>query len=105
MRPIRIASRGSKLALAQSNYIRGLLENLDAGVEISIVKVSTKGDRDRSDFLYKSDSVGYFTSEVENALLEGRADLAVHSLRTCQRLIPKDWQWRRYQRGSPSPIA
>jgi len=81
MRPIRVASRGSKLALAQSNYIRGLLENLDAGVEISIVKVSTKGDRDRADFLYKSDSVGYFTSEVENALLEGRADLAVHSLK------------------------
>jgi len=81
MRPIRIASRGSKLALAQSNYIRGLIENLDRGVEVSIVEVSTKGDRDRSEFLYKSDSVGYFTSEVENALLDGRADLAVHSLK------------------------
>jgi len=81
MRLIRIASRGSKLALAQSNYIRGLLENLDRGVEVSIVEVSTKGDRDRSEFLYKSDSVGYFTSEVENALLDGRADLAVHSLK------------------------
>jgi len=81
MRPIRIASRGSKLALAQSNYIRGLIENLDRSVEVSIVEVSTKGDRDRSDFLYKSDSVGYFTSEVENALLDGRADLAVHSLK------------------------
>jgi hydroxymethylbilane synthase len=81
MRPIRIASRGSKLALAQSNYIRGLIENLERGVEVSIVEVSTKGDRDRSDFLYKSDSVGYFTSEVENALLDGRADLAVHSLK------------------------
>jgi hydroxymethylbilane synthase len=81
MRLIRIASRGSKLALAQSNYIRGLIENLDRGVEVSIVEVSTKGDRDRSDFLHKSDSVGYFTSEVENALLDGRADLAVHSLK------------------------
>jgi len=81
MGPIRIASRGSKLALAQSNYIRGLIENLDRGVEVSIVEVSTKGDRDRSDFLHKSDSVGYFTSEVENALLDGRADLAVHSLK------------------------
>jgi len=81
MRLLRIASRGSKLALAQSNYICGLIENLDRGVEVSIVEVSTKGDRDRSDFLYKSDSVGYFTSEVENALLDGRADLAVHSLK------------------------
>lgn len=81
MKTVRIASRGSKLALAQSNYIRGLIENLDRGVEVSIVEVSTKGDRDRSDFLHKSDSVGYFTSEVENALLDGRADLAVHSLK------------------------
>ena len=81
MRHIRIASRASKLALVQSNYIGELLQNLSRGVEISIVEVSTKGDRDKSDFLYKSESVGFFTSEVENALLDGRADIAVHSLK------------------------
>jgi hydroxymethylbilane synthase len=81
MRHIRIASRASKLALVQSNYIRELLQNLSRGVEISIVEVSTKGDRDKSDFLYKSESIGFFTSEVENALLDGRADIAVHSLK------------------------
>ena len=81
MRHIRIASRASKLALVQSNYIGGLLQNLSAGVEISIVEVSTKGDRDKSDFLYKSESIGFFTSEIENALLNGRADIAVHSLK------------------------
>ncbi len=81
MRHIRIASRASKLALVQSNYIGELLQNLSRGVEISIVKVSTKGDRDKSDFLYKSESIGFFTSEVENALLEGQADIAVHSLK------------------------
>jgi len=81
LRPIKIASRASKLALVQSNYIRNLLKNLYPGLHISIMKVSTKGDRDKSDFLYKSESVGFFTSEVENALLECKADLAVHSLK------------------------
>ncbi len=81
MEPIRIASRAGKLALIQSNHIRSLLEGLGCDVEISIVKISTKGDRDKSDFLYKSDSIGFFTSEVENAILDGRADVAVHSLK------------------------
>jgi hydroxymethylbilane synthase len=81
MRPLKIASRASKLALVQSNYICNLLQNLSGHIDISIVKISTKGDRDKSDFLYKSDSMGFFTSEVENALLDGSADLAVHSLK------------------------
>ncbi|MBN1806174.1 MAG: hydroxymethylbilane synthase [Sedimentisphaerales bacterium] len=81
MRSLRIASRGSKLALVQSNYIRNLLENLCGDIKISIVKISTKGDRDKSNFLYKSDSIGFFTSEVENVLLDNRADIAVHSLK------------------------
>ncbi|UCG56736.1 MAG: hydroxymethylbilane synthase [Phycisphaerales bacterium] len=81
MRTLKIASRASKLALAQSNFVAGMLEKLGAGVRISILKVSTKGDRDKSDFLYKADAVGLFTSEVENAVIDGRADLAVHSLK------------------------
>ncbi len=80
-RPIKIASRASKLALIQSNYVRKLLQSLYPGIEISIVKISTKGDRDKSDFLYKSGSVGLFTSAVEKSLLDGRSDLAVHSLK------------------------
>jgi hydroxymethylbilane synthase len=81
MRPLKIASRGSKLAMIQSNYIREMLEKLVSGIDISIVKISTKGDSDKSDFLYKTDSKGFFTSEVEKALLDGRADLAVHSFK------------------------
>jgi len=81
MRSLKIASRASKLALVQSNYICNLLKNLSGNIEISIVEISTKGDRDKSDFLYKTDSMGFFTSEVENALLDRRADLAVHSLK------------------------
>ncbi len=81
MRPIKIASRASKLALVQSNHISNLLKKLSDGIEISLMKVSTKGDREKLDFLYKSGSMGFFTSEVENAVLDGRADIAVHSLK------------------------
>ncbi len=81
MRHFRIASRASKLALVQANFIRDLLQNLSDDHEISIIEVSTKGDRDKSDFLYKSEPIGFFTSEVENALLDGKADIAVHSLK------------------------
>ena len=81
MRQIRIASRGSKLALMQTNLVRKLLENISPNLKCSIIQITTKGDRDKSDFLYQAGSVGFFTSEVENALLDGRADLAVHSLK------------------------
>jgi hydroxymethylbilane synthase len=81
MKPIKIASRASKLALAQAGIVKKSLEDQLPGIEISIVKITTRGDRDRSDFLYKVESIGFFTSEVENAVLDGQADLAVHSLK------------------------
>jgi len=81
MKSIRIASRGSRLALAQANLVKASLEAQYPDIEVSIVIITTTGDRDPSDFLYKSQSVGVFTTEVENALLYGRADLAVHSFK------------------------
>ena len=81
MKPIRIASRPSKLALAQTHMTRDTLLGLCPDCDISVVPISTTGDTDTSDFLYKSQSQGLFTSEVEAALLDGRADMAVHSLK------------------------
>lgn len=81
MTEIRIATRASKLALAQTNQVKTLLSSAAPGISISLVGISTKGDQDKSDFLYKAGSVGFFTSEVEKALLDGRADVAVHSLK------------------------
>lgn len=81
MKQIRIATRASRLALWQSNYVKGLLEEIDPEIDVTLVQISTEGDRDTSDFLYKSQSMGFFTSEVESALLDGRADMAVHSFK------------------------
>ncbi len=81
MKQIRIASRASKLALIQTDLVRKLLEDLSTGIQCSIVRITTKGDLNKSDFLYQAESKGLFTSGVENALLDGRADLAVHSLK------------------------
>jgi hydroxymethylbilane synthase len=89
VKEIKIATRASKLAMAQANLIKDYLSALDPGISISIVKISTKGDRDKSDFLYESNSVGFFTSEVENALLNQEGDIAVHSLKDLPTTITK----------------
>ena len=89
MRQIRIATRASQLALAQANMIMKKLSEIAPGIPVSILEISTKGDRDKTDFLYKSNSVGFFTSEVERALLEGEGDLAVHSLKDLPTAITK----------------
>ena len=73
MKEIKIATRASKLALAQANQTMRSLLLLDPDCRVSLVEISTKGDRDKSDFLYKVGSMGFFTSEVEQALLDGRA--------------------------------
>ena len=81
MNIIRIATRASKLALVQANQVAEHLSSLSPGCTVELVEISTKGDRDKSDFLYKVGTTGFFTSEVERALLDGRADVAVHSLK------------------------
>lgn len=81
MKKIRIATRASKLATTQSGHVADMIKSVCPDADISFVEVSTKGDRDKTDFLHKVDSVGFFTSEVENALLANQADIAVHSLK------------------------
>ena len=89
MKEIKIATRASKLALAQANQTMRSLLLLEPNCRVSLVEISTKGDRDKSDFLYKVGSMGFFTSEVEQALLDGRADVAVHSLKDLPTTITK----------------
>lgn len=83
---IRIASRNSALALWQTYHIRDLLEA--RGHNIEIITMKTKGDVILDTPLAKIGGKGLFTKELENAMLEGRADIAVHSLKDVPTTFP-----------------
>ncbi len=76
-----IGTRGSDLALWQARHVQQRLRDLFPAEEIRLEIVQTKGDRIRDGALYKFEDRGFFTKEIEDALLEGRIDLAVHSLK------------------------
>src|SRR5690349_13906845 len=74
---LRVGSRGSRLALTQAELAAERLRR--AGVEIALVPITTAGDRDRSKPFGEIGSRGVFVKEIEEALLAGRIDVAVHS--------------------------
>lgn len=78
---LRIATRKSKLALTQTGWVGEQLRQLKPGLEVELVHVVTEGDRVQDVSLAEIGGKGLFVSEVEQAVLEGRADLAVHSLK------------------------
>ncbi len=82
-----IATRGSKLALWQSKYIKFLLEQMGYAVELRIFK--TKGDKILDTPLALIGGKGLFTKELEDAMLQGEAHLAVHSLKDVPTQLPK----------------
>ncbi len=79
MPKLRIGSRGSQLALWQANYVSSLLRARGHEVEIKVIK--TTGDKITEVALAQVGTKGMFTKEIEEALAEGRVDLAVHSLK------------------------
>ena len=81
MTRVRIATRGSALALAQTALAADAMRHADAAVEIETVEISTEGDRDRVTPLSVLGGRGVFVRAVEEALLAERADAAVHSLK------------------------
>jgi hydroxymethylbilane synthase len=84
---LRIGSRGSQLALWQANHIAGLLRG--AGHEAAIEIIKTTGDRLQEVTFAQVGSKGMFTKEIEEALAEGRVDLAVHSLKDLPTELPE----------------
>jgi hydroxymethylbilane synthase len=84
---LRIGSRGSQLALWQANHIAGLLRVEGHDVEIEIIK--TTGDRLQEVTFAQVGSKGMFTKEIEEALADGRVDLAVHSLKDLPTELPE----------------
>jgi hydroxymethylbilane synthase len=77
---LRIATRGSRLAIWQAEHVAALLSTV-ATVEIELVRVTSSGDRDQTRPVAELQSQGLFTKEIQQAVLDGRADLAVHSLK------------------------
>jgi hydroxymethylbilane synthase len=78
---IRIATRTSDLALWQAHYVRDRLTQLAEEPDVEIVHITTSGDRDQTSPLAQFGGTGAFTREVQHAVLEDRADIAVHSLK------------------------
>ncbi len=76
---LRIGTRASQLALWQANWVADQLRGFGATVEI--VEISTSGDRDQRDPILEMGQTGVFTKEIQAAVLNGDADLAVHSLK------------------------
>src|ERR1700735_1218823 len=79
MGTLRLATRGSPLALRQTELISELLRQAHPGLEVESVVVRTQGDRDATTPLDQIGGQGVFVTEVEAAVAEGRADAAVHS--------------------------
>jgi hydroxymethylbilane synthase len=78
---VRIATRSSRLALWQAEHVSSLITGYDPTIAVELVPVSTEGDRNKSESLSSFGGVGVFTREIQQAVLDSRADIAVHSLK------------------------
>jgi hydroxymethylbilane synthase len=91
---VRIASRGSPLALTQSRLVRAALakahgwSEAEAEVLCRIIAIKTTGDKIQDRPLYEAGGKGLFVKEIEDALLQGEADIAVHSMKDMPAVLP-----------------
>ena len=83
-----IGTRGSKLALWQARWVQEALIKRNSGLKVEIHTIKTRGDKILDVPLAKVGGKGLFVKEIENALLDGRIDLAVHSMKDMPALIP-----------------
>ena len=81
MKRLRIGTRGSALALWQSRHVAGLLERRLPGLEVEIVEITSLGDRVTDVPLSHVEGTGFFTASIEQALIAGEVDIAVHSFK------------------------
>lgn len=88
LRELRIATRRSRLALWQAEHVKDRLMALRSGLKVELVPLSTRGDELLDVSLAKEGGKGLFIKELEAALAEGRADLAVHSMKDVPAELP-----------------
>jgi hydroxymethylbilane synthase len=84
-----IGTRGSELALWQANFVKKRLEQKSNNLKVEVKIISTKGDKILDTSLSKIGDKGLFTKELENELLNGSIDIAVHSLKDLPTKLPK----------------
>ncbi len=87
-RIIRIGTRGSMLALTQSGLIRKRIQDIRPGVKVELTIIKTTGDKIQDVPLAKVGGKGLFVKEIEEALLAGEVDLAVHSMKDVPAVLP-----------------
>ena len=85
---LKIATRKSQLALWQANWIKSQLEERNPGMTVELVRIMTKGDKILDVPLSQVGGKGLFVKEIEDALLDGRADIAVHSMKDVPTELP-----------------
>ncbi len=90
MKNVTIATRGSMLALWQAEHISALLRAQYPGLQVELLKIKTTGDKILDVPLAKVGGKGLFVKEIEEALLDGRADLAVHSMKDVPTELPAE---------------
>ncbi|HTZ17156.1 MAG TPA: hydroxymethylbilane synthase, partial [Dissulfurispiraceae bacterium] len=88
-RKIIIGTRGSKLALWQAEWVKSELERLYPGIEVELNKIKTTGDKILDVPLAKVGGKGLFVKEIEEAILRGEADIAVHSMKDVPTEFPE----------------
>ncbi|HET6516052.1 MAG TPA: hydroxymethylbilane synthase [Thermodesulfovibrionales bacterium] len=87
---VTIGTRGSKLALWQAEWVRSELLRMNPGIEVALNTIKTTGDKILDVPLAKVGGKGLFVKEIEEALLSGEADLAVHSMKDVPTDFPKE---------------
>jgi hydroxymethylbilane synthase len=87
---IKIGTRGSKLALWQANHVADLLQQ--NGIDTEIITIDTKGDKILDVSIAKIGSKGVFTEEIEEQLVQGSIDIAVHSAKDMQSELPEHFE-------------
>lgn len=86
---LRIGTRGSKLALTQSKWVRKQLESRDPATRVELVQIKTQGDKILDTSLSQIGGKGLFVKEIEEALLRNEVDLAVHSMKDVPGELPE----------------
>jgi hydroxymethylbilane synthase len=81
LKSLIVATRAGRLAIAQTQTVIAALRTIYPDVQIEIKRITTAGDRDRRTALWQLEDSGFFTSGVEDVLLSGKADFAVHSFK------------------------